>query len=353
MPREVFVKEYMDVRHATFKSSTIETAWRKSGGWPINPTVFKDDDFAPSISASTSASHVPTSFPIHSSVEHDLYDNNLDNEEHESSDSESESDNNNTSQPSCSGPSGSPATPAARPMASETIQTSSALVLPSVLQPNPIPPDLFYAPITRSYTRQGNGSKDRLAQLEDDNTTLQSRISTLEAHCAMAHSEIQDLKRRVNARDGRSRKRPKLSVDARCLTSEEGLRLSQEQAALKAAQDQKKREAQEQRAARDAERQRQRMERDADEPFFGTLTAKSKPDLQDIAQALGISIEGSKKALLEHINNHFGTNPDLRNSPRDPDTKAFSTGHAVDPQRTITRISLTWALGCLVFPTRC
>jgi hypothetical protein len=132
----------------------------------------------------------------------------------------------------------------------------------------------------------------------------------------MAQSEIQDLKRRANARDSRSRKRPKLNVDARCLTSEEGLRLSQEQEALKAAQEQKKREAQEQRAAKEAERQRQRMERDADEPFVGALTAKSKPDLQDVAQALGISIEGSKKVLLEHIGNHFGANPDLRSSPR-------------------------------------
>ena len=58
------------------------------------------------------------------------------------------------------------------------------------------------------------------------------------------------------------------------------------------------------------------MDGDADEPFFGALTARSKPDLQDVAQALGISIEGSKKILLEHINNHFEANPDLHSSLR-------------------------------------
>ena len=42
-------------------------------------------------------------------------------------------------------------------------------------------------------------------------------------------------------------------MDARCLTSEEGLRLTQEQEVLKAAQDQKKCEAQEQRAAKEAD----------------------------------------------------------------------------------------------------
>ena len=75
---------------------------------------------------------------------------------------------------------------------------------------------------------------------------LWSCISTLEVHCAMAQSEIQDLKQQANAWDSHSWKRPKLNVDVRFLTSEEGLRLTQEQEALKAVQDQKKCEAQEQ-----------------------------------------------------------------------------------------------------------
>ncbi|KAH9027463.1 hypothetical protein EDB83DRAFT_2555196 [Lactarius deliciosus] len=132
----------------------------------------------------------------------------------------------------------------------------------------------------------------------------------------MAQSEIQDLKRRTNAKENRGRKRPKLNVEARCLSSEEGLRLAQEQQALKDAQEQKKREAQEQRAANEAERERLRRERDPNEPFTGTLATKTKPDLQDIAQALGILTTGGKKDLLKRITQCFDTSPDLRNTPR-------------------------------------
>jgi len=315
------------VWHAMFKSSTIRTAQRKSGCWPVDPTIFKDDDFTPSISTSTSASHVPTSFPTPPPLKHEFYDDEQDlglgnNGEHDSSDSDSESDSgsesddDDISQPCCSNNLSPDATSVSAPAAldHEMMQPSSALTLPSVSQT--IPPRTFYVLITRSCASQGTSLKHQLDQLEDNNTALRSCISTLEAHCVMAQSEIQDLKCRTNAWDSHSRKRPKLNVDARCLTSEEGLRLSQEQKALKAAQDQKKREAQEQQAAKEAEQQWQWMEQDADEPFFSALTTKLKPDLQDVAQALGISIEGSKKILLEHINNHFEANPDLRSSPQ-------------------------------------
>ena len=63
MLQEDFVKEYMEVRCTTFKAMTIQTAWRKSGNWPVNPEVFSDEDYAPSIPMSTAASHVPLSFP--------------------------------------------------------------------------------------------------------------------------------------------------------------------------------------------------------------------------------------------------------------------------------------------------
>jgi hypothetical protein len=194
-------------------------------------------------------------------------------------------------------------------------------VAPGPTRSVPVVPPVFQTISTASFykqpppNRRGTGLHDKIHQLENDNTVLQSRVATLEAHCALALSEIQDLKRRANAKDGRARKRQKLYVDARCLTSEEGLRLAQEQQALKEAQDRKKREAQEQRAAKEAERDRLRLERSPDEPFTGALTTKAKPDLQDVAQALGLLITGSKKDLLERITHHFDENPNLRNAP--------------------------------------
>lgn len=87
--------------------------------------------------------------------------------------------------------------------------------------------------------------------------------------------------------------------------SEEGLRLSQEQQALKEAQEQKKHEAKE------AEHKQLQLERNPDKPFTGTLTTKAKLDLQDVVQALGLLTTGSKKDLLKHITNHFDGNPNL------------------------------------------
>ncbi|GLB43946.1 hypothetical protein LshimejAT787_1501300 [Lyophyllum shimeji] len=86
--------------------------------------------------------------------------------------------------------------------------------------------------------------------------------------------------------------------------------------ALRAAEEQRKREAREQRAAKEAEREEQRRQRDPNAPFTGALTSKTKADLQDIAQALGLTTDGQKKDLLARINAHFEANPSLREDTR-------------------------------------
>jgi hypothetical protein len=66
-----------------------------------------------------------------------------------------------------------------------------------------------------------------------------------QAHCAIAGTEIQDLKWRLNFKQNRPQKRRKINVDARWLNSDEGLTLAEEQEALQIAEEQKKREARE------------------------------------------------------------------------------------------------------------
>jgi hypothetical protein len=53
----------MEIQCTTFKPNTILQAFKKSGIKPLNPNIFSDYDFAPSIATST-AVHVPFSFPI-------------------------------------------------------------------------------------------------------------------------------------------------------------------------------------------------------------------------------------------------------------------------------------------------
>ena len=138
----------------------------------------------------------------------------------------------------------------------------------------------------------------------------------LKAHCAIAGTEIQDLKRRLNFKENRPQKRRKLNVDARWLNSDEGLKRAEEQETLRIAEEQKKREAREQRVAKEAEREEQRRQRDPNAPFTGALTSKTKADLQDIAQVLGLATDGQKKDILARINSHFNANPVLREDSR-------------------------------------
>jgi hypothetical protein len=60
----------------------------------------------------------------------------------------------------------------------------------------------------------------------------------------------------------------------------------------------------------------QRRQRDPNEPFTGALATKTKADLQDIAHALELTIDGQKKDLLARLNAHFDENSILLEDPR-------------------------------------
>ncbi|KAI9454068.1 hypothetical protein BJY52DRAFT_1095640, partial [Lactarius psammicola] len=81
-------------------------------------------------------------------------------------------------------------------------------------------------------------------------------------------------------------------------------------------EEQRKCKVREQRAAKEAEREAQRQQRDPNAPFTGTLTSKTKANLQDIAQVLGLVTDGQKKDVLAQINAHFDANPTLRDDSR-------------------------------------
>ncbi|KDQ06448.1 hypothetical protein BOTBODRAFT_121535, partial [Botryobasidium botryosum FD-172 SS1] len=60
--RATVVGEYMAIRGEGMKEEIIKTAWRKSAHCPVDPSVFTDEDYAPSKITSTSA-QVPPSYP--------------------------------------------------------------------------------------------------------------------------------------------------------------------------------------------------------------------------------------------------------------------------------------------------
>lgn len=61
---------------------------------------------------------------------------------------------------------------------------------------------------------------------------------------------------------------------------------------------------------------RQRADRDSSELFRGLLTSKSKGDLQEIVDVLGLSENSTAKDLQTRINAHFDAQPDLCESPQ-------------------------------------
>ena len=82
---------------------------------------------------------------------------------------------------------------------------------------------------------------------------LESEAVTMRAHLSMAHKDIQGLKQKQNARDNRSRKRPKLNVDAQTLTSGAGHCAAAEKEVAKEVERQKKQIVRDQQEAEDKE----------------------------------------------------------------------------------------------------
>jgi len=336
MPREDFVKEYMAVRAATFKATTICQAFRKSGTYPVDGSVFQDDDFAPSESTSTTYGHVPPSYPSSTSAcdDHDFYNSSDDDDDTPiqrqtyDSDSDENSDSDDNSEDDDNSETGPRSPTASTPAAAQSmINISDPFgLLGSTSQTSPtiaaIPPSRFYASApkrrsapsisTPSAIPAHSTTNERLAYLENTVSSLTSEVRTLGAQCAMAADEVKDLKRKLYARENKARKRPKLKTDARCLTSGEGRRLAMEHETAKAAEQQKKTAARERRAAQDAEREQQRRERDPKQAFSGSLSSKNKPDLQDVAHALQLDIAGTKKDLVDRITAHFNAHPEKK-----------------------------------------
>jgi hypothetical protein len=182
--------------------------------------------------------------------------------------------------------------------------------------PATIPPHRFYGSETFAYI-----------------THLEKKVDFYKSHCTMLETENQNLKRKVNQQDNaRSNKKRKVVTNARMLTSDEGLRLAEEQEKEQCIKKKKKEENVQRREDKAAERRRQRAARDPSEPFRGSLTSKNKGDLQEIAGVLDLSEDGTMKDLQARIIVHFDAHPDLRDSPLF--TGLFNRTHTFQPNKT-------------------
>ena len=158
----------------------------------------------------------------------------------------------------------------------------------------------------------GGSKKDQQAQITKliaQNEALSSHLAFLEAHCTLAVSEIWDLKLWINTWDAKAKKKRKLNVFARCLNLEEGLEACDRRDEENRQKVAKKVETAAHKLAKEQERVQARMEQGLIKAYTGTLSMKNKPNLQDIAEALAISKDGTKTNLQNCINSHFDAHP--------------------------------------------
>ncbi|KAG1818863.1 hypothetical protein EV424DRAFT_1323615 [Suillus variegatus] len=141
----------------------------------------------------------------------------------------------------------------------------------------------------------------------------ESKIRAAEAHCTMALSEVDAMKKKLNSHTGK-KKTCALNINAHWLTSAQGLKECEEQEMAKEATWKKKEEAQERAAARKAAQQAAHAQGATSTCFTGSLSTKNKDDLIGIAGALQISTAGIKPELLRTIKEHFESHPEVKNN---------------------------------------
>jgi hypothetical protein len=176
-----------------------------------------------------------------------------------------------------------------------------------------IPPSQFYSKAPKP-TKCGRDTEAYIHVLEGEVAVLHCQNEELAAHAIMAFDQVRGLKHRLNGKASKLKRR-KLNTDSRWLNSEEGLAQCKRQEAEAEAEAAHKQVRADEKQAEEEERQRQRKRRDPNEPFVGSLNGRKKAELQDIAYALGLEIEGQVEDLKSRINAHFNENEEQRTSP--------------------------------------
>ena len=227
MPKEDFIKK---VREGSFHPSTFMSAFKKSGTWPVDRSVFTEDDLATSILYSTEAHDFPplSEFESLSPLNLDPDDHNSDNQSE--SDSNSEFDSNSDiyfdSEPRSHHP--QPQISHSHPTFDHSCRSSMSTPTPT---PSTLPATSSTVPATKSHyidslpTQISSLSPIPTTQFYHD-PALFERISHLEAsleqltgQVKMVELELQNEKQKYNQHDSQASKWQKLNIEARVLTS--------------------------------------------------------------------------------------------------------------------------------------
>ncbi|KAJ3979035.1 hypothetical protein F5890DRAFT_1559293 [Lentinula detonsa] len=324
------VTEYMAARALAFKESTILASWRKSGIHPMNPDIFSEADFAPSITTSTQL-HWPSSFPpipdepcdIAQAVSQRLRKERAERAQNSNDSSSSDSDLDSDIGLDTRSPDDH--------MSCSFISFSSLPSYPmqSSLPSQPEGGPSFFVPGQRNsrnsttlneihLQRQLAEWKRRALVAEGQVMIEQAEREAATVHAVFAGREASILKYQLNANTQKKTNTSKcFTTSAQIVTSAEG----KEQAIAEASKRDAKKNELEEKKKKKQDTERADFLRCAEQeheqlPFSGSLRSKLKAELQDILFALGLNIEGNVAALLLRINAHFDTETALKQDPR-------------------------------------
>ncbi|KIL56122.1 hypothetical protein M378DRAFT_17371 [Amanita muscaria Koide BX008] len=264
--------DYMEEHMDEIPKDQLIKHYTDSGVWPINHNLFMDADFAPSVHTSSTARDVPNSYPVHVDELSSCQSSSDDDLDHESNDDSNHNEN-------------------------ESHAAPSSYALESAGNATPIPPSRFYSNAPAPAHR-GRNTEAYILALVKENSALRQENEELATHATLAFDH--ETKYRITM----AQFRRGVGGVCRRQEAEEKAKLAEKQARDK------------ERQVEEKEQQRQREQRGPDEPFVGALNSRKKADLQDIAYALGLNIEGRVEDLKSRIKAYFDEHELLHTAPR-------------------------------------
>ena len=328
--------------HGTWRAMTkelIKKAFKKTGIYPVNCSVFQPEDFSPS-KASSLVAHVPNSFPtdvpssdpvISSDVDSDSEDEDfdpndsdgnleldesqsmtldgVDHEDHEHEDQLEDEE----------------------PPSSQMKPLSGLIALLTSIEDNVIH-------MTRSATARLNlfmVAPPKVVSIEEDRmlssdamlNELRSlrqhltsayqtlgralaQLSASNAHCTTIRRELDHVHQQLQ--NTMKKERGSKKIKARFLTSRDLRAEFEQEDAERQEQERVTAEKNKQKEAMNAESARCVADDAANRAFSGHISSYKKDDLRALALALGLSDEGGKKDLTTRIEEKFASEPDLK-----------------------------------------
>ena len=331
------VREYFVARKKAFTKQNISQAWRKSGLCPLNPDLFTGSDFAPSHRSSTNC-HTPQSFPRMPHVpdlpsddsafdpaqfqgntvsDSDYNDNNSECSHSNSEKSVHEESSANMESDISEDEIERQETPVARHSRanqSDHFATSSDPTSSS-------PPHFTRSKSTKNSTpipSESVNPYETIRRLQRELAYSEAQRNAAEMHAVFAQCESAVWKYQFNqkkekASGGHSRR---IHTKARIVTNDEGKEEARREQERREEKKRKETAMKNQKEAKKKDDLVRRATQGSTREFTGTLSTKKKTELEDIADALGLDIQGNRKDLIARITVYFDDFPRFKEDPR-------------------------------------